>query len=195
MAEVIEIIRSKLRSELLRLYFTNPEKEYYLRELERLLGFSAANIRRELLKLEKTGLFKTRAEGNLVYYGLNKDYALYDELKSIIFKTIGVEGALREIMNTTKGIEVALIYGSFAAGEERGASDIDLLIIGQPDEEKLMTEIDGLEKKLKREINYTIYSRTEYDNRKKKKDTFVQNILARPKILLKGTEGELRRSS
>lgn len=191
MLVVTEITRSKLRRELLSLYFTNSEREYYLRELERLLGFSVANIRRELLKLEKTGFFKSRKEGNLLYYSLNKNYPLYDEFKNIVFKTIGVEGALREIMNTTKGIEVALIYGSFAAGKETETSDIDLLIIGEPDEEKLMTNIDKLEEKLKREINYTIYSRIEYNNRKKKKDTFVQNILTRPKILLKGTEGEL----
>lgn len=191
MPEIIEITRSKLRKELLRLYFTNPEQEYYLRELERLSGFSAANIRRELLKLKKSGLFETRKEGNLVYYSLNKGYPLYDELKNIVFKTIGVEGALREIINMTKGIGVALIYGSFAAGEETGISDIDLLVIGKPDEEILMTKIDELEEKLKREINYTIYSRVEYHNRKRKKNSFIQNILTRPKILLKGTEGEL----
>lgn len=191
MLEIIEITRSKLRRELLRLYFTNPEQEYYLRELERLLGFSVANIRRELLRLKKTGLFETREEGNLVYYGLNKDHPFYDELKNIVFKTIGVEGALKEIVNIIRGIEVALIYGSFAAGKETGTSDVDLLIVGQPNEERLMTKIDELEKKLKREINYTIYSRTEYSNRKRGKDTFVWNILSGAKILLKGTEGEL----
>ena len=93
------------------------------------------------------------------------------------------------------GVEVALIYGSFAAGEETGASDVDLLIIGTPDDEKLMVQIDELENQLKREINYTLYLRTEYDNRKKGGDTFIQNILARPKILLKGTENELWRPS
>jgi predicted nucleotidyltransferase len=191
MLEVMEITRSRLRKELLRLYFTNPEKEYYLRELERLLGFSAANIRRELLKLKKSGLFKTRRKGNLLYYSLNKDHPLYEEIKNIVFKTIGIEGSLREIMNEIRGVEVALIYGSFAAGKETEMSDIDLLIIGNPDEERLMTEIDELEERLKREINYTIYSKTEYNNRKRKKDTFIQNILERPKILLKGTEDEL----
>ena len=186
-----EITRSKLRRELLRLYFANSDKEFYLRELERLLGFSVANIRRELLKLEKSGLFKSRRAGNLLYYSLNKNYPLFGELKSMVFKTIGIEGSLRKLMSTTMGVEVALIYGSFAAGEETGASDVDLLIIGTPDDEKLMVQIDELENQLKREINYTLYLRTEYDNRKKGGDTFIQNILARPKILLKGTENEL----
>jgi len=191
MSEIINITKSKLRRELLRLYFTNPEQEYYLRELERLLKFSVANIRRELLKLKRNGLFKSRKEGNLVYYGLNKEHPLYNEFKNIVFKTIGVEGALREIMDVVRGIDIAFIYGSFAAMKETGTSDIDLLIIGKSDEEELMTKVDELEKKLKREINYTIYSRAEYDDRKKNKDTFIQNILSRPKILLKGVEDEL----
>jgi len=191
MSEIIEITRSKTRRELLRLYFSNSDRKYYLRELERLLGFSVANIRRELLKLEKTGLFKTKRMGNLVYYSLNKNYPLYNELKNIIFKTIGVEGALREIINAMPGVEIALVYGSFATGKETEMSDIDLLIIGSPNEDELMTDIDKLEEKLRREINYTIYSRKEYKNRKRKRDTFIQNILTRPKILLKGTENEL----
>lgn len=191
MPEVIEITRSKLRKELLRLYFTNPEQQYYLRELERILGSYAGTIRRELLKLENTGLFTTRRQGNLLYYRLNQNHPLYGEFKSIVFKTIGVEGALREIIEKTAGVHLALVYGSFASGKETGMSDIDLLVIGDPDEGKLMTKVDKLEEKLKREINYTIYSQAEYEKRKRKRDSFIQNILKRPKIILKGSEDEL----
>ena len=70
--ELLEITRSKLRKEILNLYFTNSEKQFYLRELERILNFSVGNIRRELLKLERIGLFKTEKKGNLTYYFLNK---------------------------------------------------------------------------------------------------------------------------
>lgn len=191
MATPLDLTRSKLRREILRLFFTNTDQEYYLRQLERLLGLSVANIRRELLKLNKAGLFKMRAVGNLTFYSLNKDYPLYNELKSIVFKTVGVEGSLREIIKAIKGIEGAVIYGSFASGEETGKSDIDLLIIGEPDEESLMAELDKLEKQLSREINYIIYSRKEFNNRKLKKDSFLRNILTRPKIVLKGSVNEL----
>lgn len=191
MAEIIEITRSRLRKELLRLYFSNPEAEFYLRELERLLKFSVANIRRELVKLAKIGLFKARSAGNMVYYSLNKDYPLYDELKNIVFKTVGIEGSLKAIMGDIQGIEAALIYGSFAAGQEDAESDIDLLIIGAPNEDKLIIELGKLEKELKREINYTLYSRTEYERRKREHDSFIENVLTRPKIMLRGTENEL----
>jgi predicted transcriptional regulator with HTH domain len=52
MSEPLGLTKSKLRRELLRLYFTNPDKEYYLRELERMINFPVGNIRREFLKLE-----------------------------------------------------------------------------------------------------------------------------------------------
>ncbi len=191
MLEVTEIARSKLRKELLRLYFSNPEQEYYVRELERMLAFSAANLRRELVKLEQAGLFRSRRVANLVYYGLNKNSPIYSELKSIVFKTIGIEGSLRKIIESTKGIETALIYGSFAAGKETTSSDIDLLVIGKPDEDKFMTAVNRLEKELGREVNYMVYSASEYEKRKDKRDSFMENILKRPKIMLKGTELEL----
>ena len=86
---VFRITKSKLREELLALYFTSPNKKYYLRELEKWLNFSVGNIRRELIKLENTGLFLIENKGNLVYYYLNQSYPLFEELKSIIFKTSG----------------------------------------------------------------------------------------------------------
>ena len=76
--DLFRITKSKLREELLALYFTNPNKKYYLRELERLLNFSVGNIRRELIKLERTGLFLSENKGNLVYYYLNQSYPLFE---------------------------------------------------------------------------------------------------------------------
>jgi hypothetical protein len=74
--ELFRITKSKLREELLTLYFTNPDKKYYLRVLERMLHFSVGNIRRELIKLERTGLFRIENKGNMVYYYLNQSYPL-----------------------------------------------------------------------------------------------------------------------
>ena len=191
MVEIIELTRSRLRKDLFRLYFTNPDSEYYLRELERILGFSAANIRRDLVRLMASGLFKTRRQGNLLYYRLNKDHPLYEELKTIIAKTVGVEGSLKEIINSISGIQAAALYGSFGSGAETADSDIDILIIGEPDEDTLVQKIDLLEKQIKREINYVIYSPAEYRKRAQAKDSFIVNVLERPKIMLKGSIDEI----
>lgn len=191
MSGIVELTRSRLRKDLFRLYFTNPDSEYYLRELERILGFSAANIRRDLVRLMANGLFNTRRQGNLLYYRLNKDHPLYEELKAIIAKTVGVESSLKDIVDSTSGIKSAVLYGSFGSETETADSDVDILIIGEPDEDVLVRKIDQLEKKIKREINYVIYSPAEYKRRARTKDSFIVNVLERPKVILKGNIDEL----
>jgi len=188
---MFRITKSKLREELLTLYFTNPNKKYYLRELERILNFSVGNIRRDLIKLESTGLFLSENKGNLVYYYLNQSYPLFEELKSIIFKTSGVPKMLHNILEKFKGISQAFIYGSFAKGEEREDSDIDLLIIGKVNEDKLIEEIDKLERKLQREINYAIYGKEDFNKKKEEGNSFILDILKEKKIFMMGNENGL----
>ena len=189
--DIFCITKSKLREELLTLYFSNPNKKYYLRELERILNFSVGNIRRELIKLESTGLFLSENKGNLVYYYLNQSYPLFEELKSIISKTSGASKMLQNILEKFKDIDRAFIYGSFAKGEEREDSDIDLLIIGEVNEDKLIEEIGKLERKLQREINYAIYEKEDFKKKKKEGNSFILDILKGKKIFLVGDENGL----
>jgi len=184
--DLFRITKSKLREDLLALYFTNPNKKYYLRELERILNFSVGNIRRELIKLESTGLFLSENKGNLLYYYLNQSYPLFKELKSIIFKISGVPRMLHNILVKFKGISQAFIYGSFAKREEREDSDIDLLIIGEVNEDKLIEETDRLERKLQREINYAIYEKEDFNKQKEGGNSFILDILKGKKIFLIG---------
>ena len=186
-----KIFKSKARMALLRLYFTNPDKEYYLRELERILSTPVSIIRKELVALEKSGIFQLSKKANLCYYSLNKEYPLYDELKNIVFKTVGIQGALAELLLSIKGIEIAFIYGSFASGKEKFSSDMDLMIIGDPDTSSLYETIAKLEKKLEREINPTIYSMKEYKAKKKDESGFIIDLLKNPKIMLIGGENDL----
>jgi len=191
MLESLYSTKSRIRQDLLTLFFTNPSKKYYLRELERMLGYSAGSIRRELLKFQKDGLFNTQRVANLLYYSLNTKHPLFKELKSIVSKTVGVEGSLKKTLSSIKKIRIAFIYGSFATRRERATSDIDLMIIGEPDTSLLNEKIAELEKRLKREINPTIYSLKEYKAKKKAKSGFVMELLKNPKIMLVGKENDL----
>ncbi len=191
MMDITNIFKSKTRKALFRLFFTNPESEYYLRELERILDIPVSMIHKELIRLEEAGIFVSSRKGNLAYYFLNKSYPLFTEMKSIVFKTIGVKGLLKNIFEKIKGIEVAFIYGSFAKNEENAKSDIDLFIIGKVDEDKLVKETGKLEKILKREINYSLYSKKDFRKKKREKDSFILDLLESPKIFLVGDKNDL----
>lgn len=189
--DISNIFKSKTRKALFRLYFTNPENEYYLRELERLLDIPVSMVRKELLRLEKENIFLSHKKGNLVYYHLNKLYPLFSELKSIVFKTVGTKGVLKQTLSKIEGIEVAFIYGSFAKNNEKAASDIDLFVKGNIDEDSIVREINKIEKSLKREINYTLYTHEEFKKKKVKKDSFILDLLQNPKIFLIGDKNDL----
>ena len=67
---------------------------------------------------ELEGVFIAETKGNQKHFFLNKRYPLYNELKSILFKTVGVEGRLKDIIGKTKGIKLSFIYGSYAANKK-----------------------------------------------------------------------------
>ncbi len=172
--DIFRITKSKTRKAILQLYFYNPEKKYYLRELEIILNFPVQNIRRELLELEKSGIFKREKMGKQVYYFLNKN--------SPIFK---------EILIKISNIKIAFIFGSYAKEKEDSFSDIDLMLIGGPDEDKLISKITKIERKINREINYHIFSLTDWKKKIQEKNSFLKNILLQPKIFLIGNKNDL----
>ena len=186
MGDVFGIAKSVLRKKVMLYFFANPETSLYVREIAQILSVDAGNLAKELSRLEKEGVFVSNLRGNQKYFTINKTYPLYNELRSIVFKTVGIEGGIRKLLDGIEGILCAFIYGSFAEEKEHPESDIDLLIVGTPDENKLIERLDTFEKEIGREINYNIYPLAEFKQRIEKKDSFITNVLKRKKIMLKG---------
>jgi predicted nucleotidyltransferase len=189
--DITKLFKSKARTAIFQLYFTNPEISYYLRELERMFNMPVSILRKELMQLSGEGIFLSEKKGNLLYYRLNKNYPLFEDLKNIVHKTIGIEGLLRDAINEIGGIEAAFIYGSFARGKEKTTSDVDLCVIGRIDEDQLIEKINAIEISIKREINYTLYAPEELKKKKKDKDTFISDLIDNKKIMLKGKENDV----
>jgi len=189
--EIFELTRSKLRRELLKYYFLHPQGRYYLRELERLLKLPVGNIRRELLKMSRMGLFSPERVGNLVYYSLNRECPFYDEIRSIVLKTAGMKDVFHRELQKLEGLEIAFIYGSFADGSEVKGSDIDLFLVGDLDQYKLVRIVHKIEDQIGRTVNYVFFTKKELKDRISKKNHFILNVLNNKKIMVLGDENEL----
>jgi predicted nucleotidyltransferase len=181
-------LKSQLRRKLLLLFFSNPEKKYYIRQLERLISFPASNISTELKRLNKSNLFNIEKVGGIVFHQINRNHPIYNELKSIIFKTIGIEGGIRNALNSISGIEYAFIFGSYASGKEREMSDIDLFVIGNPDMDLLSDVLSRFEDLVQRSINYHLYSLEDWIRQQRENNSFIENIKNKPKIFVTGDE-------
>ncbi|MBI4431147.1 MAG: nucleotidyltransferase domain-containing protein [Candidatus Omnitrophica bacterium] len=168
-------------------FFTNPEARLYLREIAVQLDVDPTNLSRELRKLEQEGVFVSERNGLQKYFSLNKNYALYEELRSMVFKTVGVQGALTRLLRDIQGIHRAFIYGSFAKNSERAGSDVDLCLIIDKKyfrEDHLLEKLHKLEQKLGREINYSFFSVQEWESKIRSKDSFVLGLMKGKRIEL-----------
>ena len=167
---------SSTRAELLSLFFNNPDEKFYLREIARHIGKDAAGIKRELDTLVKIGLLAREKRGVQKYYFADKNSPIFAEMKGLIFKTTGVQGAIKAVLSRLKGLQAAFIYGSYARGSEKEESNINLMVIGQANITELNDMVMGLEEKLKRDIDYLVFDETEYRKRKETRDPFIREI-------------------
>lgn len=184
---------TKNQTLILEIFFNHPEKVYYLRELGRLLGKEPGVFQKDINKLAESGILTSEYRAKSRFFALNKNYPLYKELKSIFFKTVGAEGQLRLILQDIQNIQTAFIYGSFARGIEDQLSDIDLMIIGSPDEDILINKISSLEERLGREINYSIFSPEDLKKGLARKEVFLEEITEKPKIFIIGNQNDLEK--
>jgi predicted nucleotidyltransferase len=177
-------LRSKARQRLLAFYFTNPTARHHLRDLAVRLNIDVSNLSKELRHLEAEGLFRSDVSGRQKYFQLNRDYALFDEVRGIVTKTIGAVPLIAESLKRIKGLGKAYLYGSFARNQQDAASDIDVLVIGTPAEEILAVAVQKLERQLGREINYTVMTPMEFDARRSRKDAFLENVWHNKRVTL-----------
>jgi len=184
---------TKNQTLILEIFFNDPNKSYYLRELGRKIGKQPGVFQKDINKLVESGILISEYRVKSRFFKLNKNHPLYKELKSIFFKTVGVEGRLRGILKNIKNIKIAFIFGSYAKEKEDSFSDVDLMIIGNPDEDLLISKIIEFEKQLDREINYHIFSEADWKKKIKERGSFLENILSQPKIFLIGKKDELSR--
>ena len=148
-------------------------------------------MQREVVKLHKIGFLDKSVQGNRVYYKVNRNIPIFEDIKNIFFKSVGIAEALKENLQDKK-IKIAFIYGSYARGEESLLSDIDLMVIGDISSKELSNILSKPKRELMREINYVVFSLDEFINKAIQKDHFINSVLKDKKIFIIGSENELK---
>ena len=169
-------LKSGITKELLNYFFLNPEESLYVNELSRKLNLDKRNLVKKLKQLEKEGVLESQRRGNLKLYSINRNYALYEEYKKIVLKTIGFENRLKKVLREIENIKKAYIYGSYAKDKLDIHSDIDLLIIGSHNILSLQKRLNKLQKEMDREINVINMDEKEFKKRIKNNDSFIKGI-------------------
>jgi len=185
------LLLPEYRRRVLGLLLLHPEEALHGREIARRTGLAQGTLARELTKLAEAGLLKRERRGNQQVYSADSTCPIFGELASILRKTSGLADVLAEALRPVADqVIVAFVFGSVARGRETAGSDVDLLLIGDVSFRDAVACLHPAQSQLGREINAKVFSAKEFAA-KAKKEPFLVDVLAKPKIFVIGNADEL----
>jgi len=193
---ILDALFPDVRQRILAATLLAPEKSWFLSELAEHIGTSPSSLQRELESLAKNGILTRRQDGRRTYYRADTAAPAFNELRALFSKTAGIIPVLKsELDRIADRIKWAAIYGSVARGEERGTSDIDLLIVGSAGMTALVPALRRLEQRFGREVNVTLYSVREFLDKRHGRDRFLNSVLKGKLITVAGSADELEKAT
>ncbi|MEK7605286.1 MAG: hypothetical protein AAB478_02045 [Patescibacteria group bacterium] len=183
-----DLITSKSRVTLLKVFLATPYEMYHVRECVRRTGDEINAVRRELLFLEKHGILQKEQRANRVYYSLDKEYPFYFDLLNIGIKIIGLGDEVLKNRPKLGKIKYAMFSTKFVRKIKKNPDDVDFMVIGTVVLPELAALVRTEEQRLGMEINYTAMTEDEFKFRKTRNDPFIAGILAGGRIMLIGDE-------
>ncbi len=173
---------------VLALLFGQTRRSFFVTELVALADSGSGAVQRELARLAQSGLVTVTRVGNQKHYQANHESPLFEELCSIIEKTVGLQEPVRAALEPLADkISLALIYGSIAKRSDTAASDIDLLLVSDwLTLEEVYAALVPVEKLLDRSVNPTLYTSKEFEHRCESKNAFLTRVLNGTNIVLIG---------
>lgn len=192
-----QLFGSKTRVKLLRLFYSNPNRSFYVREITRKIDEQINSVRRELANLLNIGIISSDTTDNKLFYEVNQKYEYYEPLQQIFGGGVpsGVASTKKdakapktavvpdvdEDLRALGNVHLLLYTGQFTRDESSG---IDVLIVGDVNPTQLNKFIAGLEEKEGKELRYTHMSPTDFYYRQEVKDRFLSNIMSSKKQVL-----------
>lgn len=193
-----QLFGSKTRVRLLRLFFENPEKTFYVREMARHVSSQINAVRRELLNMQRAGIVEVvdnpphtmapedaRLYARCTWYRLREDCFFHDELRALVAKSraMGEKSMTDEIVKAFEQIELFLLTGHFTQDDE---VPTDMLLVGEVDQKRLSRLIRKFEHEFSRPIRYTLMSPREYHERQQIVDKFLFSLFQAPHVVVVG---------
>ena len=131
-------------------FFTNSASSAYLRGLAEEFGESTNSIRHELNNLSKAGYLVSVEDGRTIRYRANTTHPLYNEVKNLIHKYLGIDKIIENIVTKLGDLKAAYIIGDYAQGKDTGT--IEVLLVGEVDTKYLERLVEKAKTLLNRNI-------------------------------------------
>ena len=178
-----QLFGSKTRVKLLQLFYSNPNRSFYVREITRKIDEQINSVRRELANLLNIGIISSDTNNNRLYYEVNQKYEFYKPLQQIFGAPSATDDSLTAVSDTTEDkvplkqlghVELILFTGQFTRDERSG---VDILIVGDTNQTQVSKYIAGLEQSEGKELRYVTMTPEEYRYRLEVNDRFLAMVM------------------
>lgn len=176
-----QLFGSKTRVKLLQLFYSNPNRSFYVREITRKIDEQINSVRRELANLLNIGIISSDTNNNRLYYEVNQTYEHYNSLAAM-FGTADVPvpsapsaDAEAQTLKGLGNIELALLTGQFTRDER---SSVDVLLVGDLNHTQVSKYVTELEAKEGKELRYVVMTSDEFAYRQEINDRFLSLVLS-----------------
>jgi predicted nucleotidyltransferase len=189
----LSLFRSELQLRMLGLLLLNPQRTWTASELAKRLEATSISVHRELHRGLSAGLLVREAVGRTYLYRAATASPLYEPLRLLLERTVGVEAELRRALEGVRGVEAAFIHGSFAKQTKiKPTSDVDLLVLGDTDSHALRRAVRKVEARVGREIDILVYRPDEFGALAASGNSLVRGIIRGPVTPLVGSAEALQ---
>ena len=190
---LIDALFTSTQQRLLALFFGQPDRTFFTREIIELAQSGSGAVQRELRRLADAGLVVVTRQGNQKHFQASRAAPVFDELRGIVLKTVGLAEPIKAALAGLKeAIQLALVYGSVAKRADTASSDVDLLIVSDRLLlEKVYAALAAAEHAIARKINVTLLTSEEFERRRTDKSPFLSKVLAGEHLVLIGDTDEL----
>jgi len=177
-----QLLSSRTRVKLLKLFFLNPGQTYFVREMVRKTGEHLNSVRRELKNLLNLELVTEELVGKKRFFKVNVDHGLYPEIKALLFKAqvLQQKQTLRDLQRVGR-IKYLALTGYFTGMDH---TMTDVLIVGSVNRVRLKRILRKFQHEFDHELSYTIMTPAEFRYRNDLTDRFLYTILESPKIVI-----------
>jgi DNA-binding transcriptional ArsR family regulator len=183
-SQLLPLLRSPLLGELLAWVFLHPGETSSVTDLAKRFRTSQSTVSREADRLAAAGLVHEQRRGNLRLLQANVDNPLARPLTELLTLTYGPVAVLGDVLAEVHRVDAAYVYGSWAArySGEPGPPprDVDVLVVGDADEDDLFEAARLAERRLGREVNIHRVSAKAWHNRGS--DPFLASVRSRPLV-------------
>ena len=185
---------SKVQQRVLGLIFGQPDRSFYVSEIVRHVHSGTGAVERELARLQSSGLVSVERIGNQKHFRANRVSPIFEELRSLVIKTVAVAEPIRKSLQPySDKIKAAFIYGSVAKGTDTASSDVDLMVIGDDlNYSDLYSASRDAENSLRRKLSPTFLTPRNWHRKISEKGSFISKIGTSPKIFVFGSERDLQ---